>query len=254
MTSLWLSRARLKRDAPIATLAQALLPDREEDRIANGHRLIWSVFAGNGEPVARDFLWREDANGWFYILSRRSPPELHPVFEIDPPKPFAPALQSGDRLRFSLRANPTISRPLDALRTKQRDPALKPSRKTAHDDVVMRAIRTAPAEGRAEARDAAIQTEGRAWLERQGARCGFAVPRSPLDNDNEIVAPDMLRIDGYRVLRPSRPRKKNQMRIGVLDFDGVLTVSDPDVFLSALAAGFGRAKAYGCGLMLIRRA
>jgi len=34
----------------------------------------------------------------------------------------------------------------------------------------------------------------------------------------------------------------------------VLTVEDPPLFLVALAAGFGRARAFGCGLMLIRRA
>jgi CRISPR system Cascade subunit CasE len=34
----------------------------------------------------------------------------------------------------------------------------------------------------------------------------------------------------------------------------VLEVVSPDVFLEALARGFGKAKAFGCGLMLIRRA
>jgi CRISPR system Cascade subunit CasE len=40
----------------------------------------------------------------------------------------------------------------------------------------------------------------------------------------------------------------------VLDFEGVLEVTDPVRFLAALANGFGRARAFGCGLMLIRRA
>ncbi len=41
---------------------------------------------------------------------------------------------------------------------------------------------------------------------------------------------------------------------GVLDYEGVLTVEDPVLFLSALTVGFGRARAFGCGLMLVRRA
>ena len=40
---------------------------------------------------------------------------------------------------------------------------------------------------------------------------------------------------------------------GVLDISGVLIVEDPVRFLAAQAAGFGRARAFGCGLMLIRR-
>ena len=44
------------------------------------------------------------------------------------------------------------------------------------------------------------------------------------------------------------------MSFSTLDFDGILTVNDPAAFLLALSRGFGAAKAYGCGLMLIRRA
>jgi len=35
---------------------------------------------------------------------------------------------------------------------------------------------------------------------------------------------------------------------------GALEIADPAAFLARLAQGFGRAKAFGCGLMLIRRA
>ena len=44
------------------------------------------------------------------------------------------------------------------------------------------------------------------------------------------------------------------MLYSTVDFDGILTVSDPDPLLPAIVHGFGAAKAYGCGLMLIRRA
>jgi CRISPR system Cascade subunit CasE len=39
----------------------------------------------------------------------------------------------------------------------------------------------------------------------------------------------------------------------VLDLSGALTVTDPTLFLEKLSGGFGRAKAFGLGLMLIRR-
>ncbi len=253
MTMLWLSRARLRRSAQIATVASLLLPERDEDRVSNGHRLIWSLFAREGAPTARSFLWREDKDGCFYMLSRDPPPQNHALLEVDPPKPFAPVLAVGDQLRFVLRANPTIARPLDTFRTACRDSGAKPSRKTAHDDIVMHALHGLPSCARAEARGAAIESAGRRWLEVQAARGGFSL-RSLLAPGDPEALPDALRIDGYRVLRPPRPRKSAQMRIAVLEFEGVLTVTDPALFLAALGRGFGRAKAYGCGLMLIARA
>ncbi len=37
------------------------------------------------------------------------------------------------------------------------------------------------------------------------------------------------------------------MAFSTVDFGGSLTVSEPEIFLSAVARGFGAAKAYGCG-------
>lgn len=48
--------------------------------------------------------------------------------------------------------------------------------------------------------------------------------------------------------------RRGQPQFGILDLRGSLTVTEPATFLAALARGFGRAKAFGCGLMLIRRA
>ena len=44
------------------------------------------------------------------------------------------------------------------------------------------------------------------------------------------------------------------MSFSTLDFDEVLTVSEPDALLFAIGHDFGAARAYGCGLMLVRRA
>jgi CRISPR system Cascade subunit CasE len=49
-------------------------------------------------------------------------------------------------------------------------------------------------------------------------------------------------------------KRRRQPQFGVLDLAGTIEVTDSDAFLAALAQGFGRAKAFGCGLMLIRRA
>jgi CRISPR system Cascade subunit CasE len=41
--------------------------------------------------------------------------------------------------------------------------------------------------------------------------------------------------------------------LSVIEFDGALTVRQPEIFLAKLARGFGRGKAFGLGLMLLRR-
>ena len=56
------------------------------------------------------------------------------------------------------------------------------------------------------------------------------------------------------VLPGSCGPRKGQPQFGILDLTGRIEIADPAVFLALLARGFGRAKAFGCGLMLIRRA
>lgn len=223
--SLFLSRARLRRDASVATLAGLLLPDEPDQRVTHSHKLLWTLFADSGERK-RDFLWREADPGLFYLLSARPPEDRHALFELDPPKPFAPALAAGDRLAFSLRANPTVAY------------AQGEGQRGKRGDVVMHALKPVPPGERAVRRGELIDSAGRAWLARQGEQHGFA--------------PDSVTVEGYRLLRA--PHRGARMRIATLDFEGRLSVTDPAAFLAALAQGFGRAKAYGCGLMLIRRA
>lgn len=221
----YLIHARLKRSAPLAALGPLLLPDDRSARAGASHRLVWSLFADNSEKP-RNFLWREDAPGQFLILAPE-PPRPSDIFEVES-KDFAPSLASGDRLRFLLRANATISR------------KTVPGDRGRRADVVMAAIHHHPRGARTEARRDAIETEGRGWLTRQGAAHGFILPAA-------------ISVDGYNVLKLPRPNAK-PIEIGTLDFEGMLEIADPAAFLAALAQGFGRARAFGCGLMLIRRA
>ncbi|MEE3504185.1 type I-E CRISPR-associated protein Cas6/Cse3/CasE [Acidiphilium acidophilum] len=219
-----LIRARLKRSAPIVSLGRLLLPAQDAARTDAAHRLVWSLFAGDPDR-RRDFLWREEAPGQFIIFAPEPPPPSD-LFEVEA-KEFAPVLAVGDRLRFLLRANATVSK-----KTKSGD-------RGRRADVVMAAIHGAPKGERAEARRDAIETAGRAWLARQGDTHGFFLPRP-------------VAVDGYNRLKLPRIGGR-PIEIGTLDFEGVLDIADPARFLAALAQGFGRARAFGCGLMLIRR-
>ncbi len=227
----YLSRVSLKRNAAVAALAPLLLGETGRGSIARqpGHHLVWSLFADTPER-RRDFLWREMDTGVFLILSTRPPEDRLGLFEIEEPKPFTPVIESGDRLRFSLRANPVIRR---------RNPSRQRSVK---HDVVMDALRLQSKDERATLRRAAMEEQGRAWLERQGARAGF------------VIHSGELSVEGYEQHRITRKGATRPMSFSTLDFEGILTVEDPGPLIPAIARGFGAAKAYGCGLMLIRRA
>jgi CRISPR system Cascade subunit CasE len=239
MTHLLLSRARLRRDVPAAALWRELAPDDDNRRMQAGHRLVWTLFA-DATDRTRDFLWREADPGTFYLLSNRAPEDRHNLFEIDPPKEFAPQLRAGDVLRFSLRANATVARKPKGETGKQARG--KPS------DVVMDALHRLPkGRERAEARVDAISAAGHAWLSARGAKSGFRLA----EVDRQSGASTSC-VTGYRVMQLDDRNEK--MRIGVVDYDGVLVVEDPSRFMDSIKQGFGRAKAFGCGLMLVRRA
>jgi CRISPR system Cascade subunit CasE len=228
MNDLFLSRISLRADLSVATLAPILFDTVGRHRSEASRRLVWTLFADR-EDRKRDFLWREDDMRRFYVLSSRLPKDRHELFTVET-KAFKPALSPGNRLVFSLRANATIGRPRgDNKRAGKRD------------DVVMAVLNAIPEHDRAEVRKEIIQHEGLAWLRRQGVAAGF-------DFDEGDVA-----VHGYEPLT-IRDNAKDTIKLSVIEFDGMLTVREPDIFLVKVARGFGRGRAFGLGLMLLRRA
>jgi CRISPR system Cascade subunit CasE len=102
-----------------------------------------------------------------------------------------------------------------------------------------------------------------AWLQRQGKRRGFALPGlAPGFNGGEIRFPqdeDRLsraQIPAVRVQRLDTCEGRKELHghavtVVPVRFDGVLQVKDAVTFRMSLAAGFGPAKAFGCGLLLV---
>lgn len=219
---MYLTKASLSRAPSVKALDKLLMPSETGNRTDAHHRLLWTLFADSADRT-RDFLWREEGKGTFLILSERPPVPTELFANVDS-KPFAPDLGQGDRLRFALRANATRSK--DKKRV----------------DVVMDALYALPSGERAEQRMDVATTEGAAWMGRQGATHGFRV----LD----CVA------SGYTVhaLPAYRGPRDKQPQFGILDLEGELQITDPAAFVAAVGKGFGRAKAFGCGLMLLRRA
>ena len=233
----YLTRAKLHRRASVGALAPLLYPHDADMALDVHHRLIWSLFPAGG--CRRDFLWRAARRTEFLVLSRRRP-SPNAFFEPLEVKTFAPALEIGDRLRFTLRVNATKHRLVP--RTGKSCPA---SHRT---DIVTDALLSLRAQSRnLDERGHVPDTDRRAaenaaatqWLARQGERSGFAV--------EGIHVESSLR-------RHLRRAKGRDAVIGVLNLTGVLRVTHVEAFTTRLQEGFGRARAFGCGLMLIRPA
>ena len=87
-----------------------------------------------------------------------------------------------------------------------------------------------------------VQKNGLRWLEERAASYGFSI------SANEV------RADGYRQHKLFKVKGNKTIAFSSLDFNGILTVKEPDVFIEkSLFEGIGPAKAFGCGLMMVRR-
>lgn len=209
----------------------APVPGRERDAIRHihagvygEHQCLWRFFPSEvGTP--RDHIFRREDQGEcprFYVVSGRAPLHEEGVWSIQT-RTYEPELDVGDELEFSLRANPVITRKVG-------------DRRQRHD-VVMDMRKQQGEEALREGRHALIHRACAAWLTRQGEQHGF----EPIEG--------AVSVEGYR----QHVAKDGHLRFTSVDFQGALRVRDPVRFQQMLLIGLGHAKAFGCGLMLVRR-
>lgn len=80
------------------------------------------------------------------------------------------------------------------------------------------------------------------WLLSRAERLGFVVPDGPSGATGMTVSE-------RRTMHFARSGR--QVTVVTAAFEGVLSVTNPDLLRHALVSGIGRAKAYGCGLMTL---
>lgn len=227
------------------------------------HKMVWDIFS-DGPDRKRDFLYRfERITGLptYYTVSEREPNDPTELWEINT-KPYVPKLSQGDRLAFKLRVNPIQSakmertaEELEIWHKSRAERGLIPSKsmekgwteKVIRHDVVMEAktkidFKNLPGEQRPHVAKL-IQDAGLEWLTSREKEYGFTVVQTG------------TRADGYCQHRLFKGKSAKPTKFSTLEFDGVLTVTDPNIFVEkCLFQGIGPAKGFGCGLMLVRRA
>lgn len=196
------------------------------------HQLLWRWMPEN-KDAERDFLYRREDEGalpFFYVLSAREPMVDEALF-ICQSRPFEPQLQVGDELVFKLRANAVKS-------YKQAD-----SNKRRRVDIVKaHSLQYADLPAAEQPPLAQIRYEaGWAWLQAQGAKGGF-----------ELL---QLGVENHQLHRFRKAEHKGaEQMFASMDFAGTLCVTDATLFVQqTLLQGLGRSKAFGCGLLLVKR-
>jgi CRISPR system Cascade subunit CasE len=233
-----------------------------KERSYGMHRLLWDLFKSKERFLFREENTQEQIGSkrylpLYYVISTEKPASESPIFNIES-RDFSPKLMPGDQLAFKLRANPTIARKQEG------------SKNSKRHDVVMDAQRQFlvsackergfPCAGKksdlrelllmhpdfsgyelrkklAAELDKAIEAAAVEWLKKRGATHGYAL--------NTVEA------TGYRW--NALPEKNRNAGFSSIDYEGVLTIEEPELFAQMLASGLGPSKAFGCGLMLIRR-
>jgi len=223
----YFSRVRVKPGAVRSVLNQTGDAYRE-------HALVWKLFPGDDMP--RDFLFRADIDQqgipMYYVVSQREP-ILHDALVVET-RPYEPQLQAGELVRFDLRVNPTIT-----------------SSKTGkRHDVLMHAKRQAKEEGLLPDEIAKrIESSGRQWLVERSM--GMRIIVDPDDLPDGLA--DSLIVSRYLQHRVRARKHKEELMFSSVDYSGMAEVTDPDALRKTLFEGIGRSKAFGCGLLLVRR-
>ncbi|ABA88214.1 CRISPR processing complex protein CasE [Syntrophotalea carbinolica DSM 2380] len=86
------------------------------------------------------------------------------------------------------------------------------------------------------------------WLKDKGVRNGFELVHDEGMNGSKRL---QFQAEGYRW--HAMPKKGRDAGFSSVDFDGVLQVNNSELFQAMLFNGIGPAKAFGCGLMMVRR-
>ena len=177
-----------------------------------------------------EILWRLEPEaasiGWPHILVQsRSMPNWAGIgvkrwlVEADPPIDLRSrlnldSLQTGQRFRFRLRANPCVTRNgkrLGLLRLEEQEQ----------------------------------------WIQRKGERHGFLLPKlSKLDLSEDFQQRIDVRISQEQMLRGNK-RSGHVLKIFSVLYDGYLTVTESDKFKNVLHTGIGHGKVMGLGLLSV---
>lgn len=202
--------------------------------VYNEHKMVWDFFPED-KDAKRDFLYRRFDLGrmpQYFVLSNRKPVNDQGIWDIDT-KQYEPVIRKGDNFSFNLRVNPVVTTM----------PEGRESKKRKRDDVYMNALakyKDIPIEKRPSNNEIMVES-GLEWILDRAKKHGFSLNK------------DKVLVEGYNRLEGFKDKKKNKIKFGIFDYSGVLVVENAELFRETLFNGIGKAKAFGCGMLLLKR-
>lgn len=202
------------------------------------HQWLWQFFPSNeGQP--RDFIFRRHAEQQiprFYVVSQRPPMAFSEAWQVQS-RSYDPQLLEGQRLSFQLCANPVVTKKNSAGTSQRHDVVMQAKKQLLAErglnfDAKWKDL---PDEGSKPLLYELIQKSCMAWLQSRAGKHGFEVLTAS--------------VDAYQQNRAG----KRDIRFSTVDFSGELMVTHPILLQQALFNGLGHAKAFGCGLLLVKR-
>ncbi|MGR9000279.1 MAG: type I-E CRISPR-associated protein Cas6/Cse3/CasE [Gammaproteobacteria bacterium] len=260
-------------------LLWGLFPEQEQRTFLYREEIareqLGALPAVRGEPI-------------YYLVSQTKPVEAeNSLFTVES-KNYRPQLEIGQRLGFDCRANPVVTRQgkkhdvvmdaqLQFLSSLVKDFRLesllsaKPGKGNYKKLLLANSGETlnqrlneflakdsryagrlgqiASLSGKLEwAIKAHIDIALESWLKKQGERLGFKLA---VDNDGLSKLQNSSYL--WHGLPAKAKQKSDKSGFSAVDFSGELQITDRAKFEQALFQGIGRSKAFGCGLLMIRR-
>lgn len=196
------------------------------------HAALESSFPSEDIRSTRN-LWRVDklGNSLYILLQSPCKPDFtHIVEQFGWPaseqrwetrdyEPFISRLKPGQSWRFRLRANPVRSLKIT-------------DEKQARGKVVHHVT----------------VEQQKKWLYDRSLKCGFAVIS---ENKNDWPAQQQYSFDVVQSDLVNFKRRGEKITLSLVTFEGVLKITDGEIFVQNMMKGIGRAKAYGCGLLTL---
>lgn len=205
------------------------------------HQLLWDLFPNDGIKK-RDFLFHKENNSelpLFYVVSDEKPLSNDALFVQT--KFFSPQLVEGQKLAFTLSANPVVTRKTEGRIHSVKHNIWVDTKKTKKRELENSTGVFERTSSNLQKVKQACELASKEWLMQHGKqRCGFHL------TEDDILIREVLDHRFYK-------KSKEPIRFTSIHYEGVLTVTNPIAFTKMLNEGLGKSKAFGCGLMLIRR-
>ena len=206
------------------------------------HQMLWNLFPNDGDKK-RDFIFHKDDKNRFpqYFLVSDEHPIENTAFSVAT-KVYSPKLTIGQNLAFTLNANPIVARKEKGKKNSIKHDVWMDAKRQVINEIKENVGVFEKTPQNLAKIQTACEDAVKSWLIRQGEAHGFFL------NSESII------IDGYQQNQFYKKGKTQPIMFSSIHYEGLLKITDVEKFTAMLAKGIGRSKAFGCGLMLIRKA